>query len=224
MRDPRKMLAILLVTMARPITGTGPGTSDDASMALLSAAQNGHLEAVQALLAKGVSPVAIAATDKGKTPVMAAASNGHVDVLQLLLEKTGINAALVVADNHGDTALLLAASGGHAHAIRLILSSTDAEHVQRLVEADEAGAHSLMMRAVKCARPMSCADAVQALLDFGVSADSYETGSSKSPRDVAAQKAAEACKTEGRQSPRCLAAAAVASALPPLADQEKEEL
>ena len=74
---------------------------------MLLAAQEGHLEIVKALLAKGAD-VNAKSSVKGQPPLEHAAFGGHTDVVRLLLEE-GVN--VNAKNNAGTTALMLAAAG-----------------------------------------------------------------------------------------------------------------
>ena len=76
--------------------------------ALMSAAMNGHLQAVRALHGLGVKQVA---KQGGASALMLAAWNGHIEVVEALVELRGdVNAAY----GTGFTPLIWAASKGHA--------------------------------------------------------------------------------------------------------------
>jgi ankyrin repeat protein len=57
---------------------------DDGGTALFLASQNGHLEVIQALLAKGAE--INAKTDDGRTALDVATAKGHDDVRALLMQ------------------------------------------------------------------------------------------------------------------------------------------
>jgi hypothetical protein len=89
------------------------------------AAQEGHVEVVEALL-KAEADVNKAKTNDGATPLLVAAKEGHVNVVEMLLKaEKDIHAAttdyraiamrFAVDDNHKDVALLLAEFGASPH-------------------------------------------------------------------------------------------------------------
>ncbi|HLP34980.1 MAG TPA: ankyrin repeat domain-containing protein, partial [Amoebophilaceae bacterium] len=80
------------------------------------AAQNGHLEVVQALLEKG-APVDALAKDNA-APLHLAAQNGHLEVVKELLEK-GAPVDALAKDNW--TPLHLAAFNGHLEVVQALL-------------------------------------------------------------------------------------------------------
>ena len=84
--------------------------------ALLTAARNGHADAVKSILAGGRADVN-GRDERGDTPLIAAARAGHDDVVQaLLVARADPNAK----NDEGQTALSLAAAGGHDEVIRLL--------------------------------------------------------------------------------------------------------
>ena len=88
----------------------------DSYTALMHAAQNGHLEAVQFLLAARAKLEANA--NDGMTALICAAQNGHVAVVQSLLTAS---AKLEASANDGMTALMCAAQNGHAAVVQSLL-------------------------------------------------------------------------------------------------------
>jgi quinoprotein dehydrogenase-associated probable ABC transporter substrate-binding protein len=94
-------------------------TANDGVTALALAAQNGKLQAAQALVAEGAdvnSPVA----KGGYTPLMLASLSGSDDLVKTLIA----SGAKVNAVNRGGvTALMVAAAGNHARIAELLLKS-----------------------------------------------------------------------------------------------------
>jgi ankyrin repeat protein len=85
---------------------------------LFLAAQNGHAEAVRALL-DGGADANKATADNGWTPLIWAAENGHAAVVRMLLDG-GADANKARTDA-GWTPLLMAAQTGHAEVVRMLL-------------------------------------------------------------------------------------------------------
>jgi ankyrin repeat protein len=119
--------------------------------ALMEAALNGHVEAVQALHRLGVGHTA--AGGGGKSAVMMAAWNGHTQVVEVLVElKADVQAAL----GTGFTPLILAASSGHAEtaaALARLGAALEAETTDGLTAAMVAAqnGHAGAMRALYAA-------------------------------------------------------------------------
>ncbi|KXZ42210.1 hypothetical protein GPECTOR_181g256 [Gonium pectorale] len=80
------------------------------------AAENGHTEAVRALLGAGADKDAI--NKYVATPLYVAAENGHVEAVQVLLQ-AGANKE--AANKDGWTPLLIAAQLGHVQAVQVLL-------------------------------------------------------------------------------------------------------
>ncbi|XP_019616646.1 PREDICTED: uncharacterized protein LOC109464149 [Branchiostoma belcheri] len=105
---------------------------------LASAAQNGHTETVQVLLANGANPNAqynyvVLGSDESyeKKPLHLAASNGHTETVKVLL-KAG--ADFRATNGANKTALCLAAGKGHIETVKALLGAganeiTDIEHL-----------------------------------------------------------------------------------------------
>ncbi|KAJ5902812.1 hypothetical protein N7495_003340 [Penicillium taxi] len=90
--------------------------------ALQTAAEGGHLEVVQALLAAKADVNASPARSDGRTALRAAAGGGHLEVVQVLLAaKADVNAS--PADYYGRTALQAAAGGGHLEVVQALLAA-----------------------------------------------------------------------------------------------------
>merc|ERR1711935_1062903 len=88
------------------------------STPLYIAAQDGHVDAVRALLEQNADPN-LARTDIGATPLYIAAINGHVDAVRALLEQNA-DPNIARTDN-GATPLYMAAAFGHVDAVRALL-------------------------------------------------------------------------------------------------------
>ena len=80
-------------------------------------AENGHVAAMELLLAHGADP--LAAVEYGKTAFHYAARNGHVVAMEFLLAR---GADPLAADENGATAFQYAAVGGHRTAMELLLA------------------------------------------------------------------------------------------------------
>ena len=91
-------------------------TGDTGQTALMSAAQNGHHDCVEALLRWGAD--ADAARNDGDTALHIAAKMGEVDVVQLLLdERANVNART----HHDETPLMEAVDHGHQKVAELLI-------------------------------------------------------------------------------------------------------
>jgi ankyrin repeat protein len=89
---------------------------------LQAAAEGGHLDVVERLLASKADVNAAAAKDLGCTALQAAAGGGHLDVVErLLAAKADVNAAAVL--HYGRTALQAAAGGGHLDVVERLLAA-----------------------------------------------------------------------------------------------------
>eukprot|EP00968_Pinguiococcus_pyrenoidosus_P006892 scaffold455_cov160-Pinguiococcus_pyrenoidosus.AAC.3 len=81
------------------------------------AAENGHVEVVQALLDRGADKEAV--DNDGWTPLHISAQNGHREVVQALLERGADKEA--VENSSGATALHIAAANGHLGVVQAFL-------------------------------------------------------------------------------------------------------
>lgn len=88
--------------------------------ALMMAAREGHLAAVQALLAGGADPN-VQSTGNGNTALMAAAASGRDDIVQVLLAAGADVNARQAASKY--TPLMFAASEGHAEVTQSLVNS-----------------------------------------------------------------------------------------------------
>ncbi len=96
--------------------------NENGATPLLMAAQNGHVDVVNALLAKeGIE--LNKALPAGETPLYMAAENGHVEVVNALLAKEGID--LNKADQFGITPLIIATTNGHVEVIKVLLAEAN---------------------------------------------------------------------------------------------------
>ena len=107
-RDLPRMITLLLEHQARVDTADYTG----GATALMLAARNGSLAAVETLAAAGAS--IHAATPAGTTVLMQAVANGSIPVIMRLLD---LGAEPDARDASGTTALSIAASMGHASVI-----------------------------------------------------------------------------------------------------------
>ena len=91
-------------------------TSNYGWTALMAASWNGHLDILQALLAKGAK--VNAQTSNGETALVWASKQGYLDVVQMLLSNgADINASV----SFGDTALMAASWNGHLDVMQALL-------------------------------------------------------------------------------------------------------
>ncbi|KAF8537641.1 ankyrin repeat-containing domain protein [Trichophaea hybrida] len=108
--------------------GARPDRPDSAGRAPLTySAGNGHLKAVERLLAANAD-VNAAASIYGPTALQAAAGGGHLEIVErLLAANADVNAA-----NKGRTALQAAAGGGHLEIVeRLLAANADVNAVNK---------------------------------------------------------------------------------------------
>jgi ankyrin repeat protein len=90
--------------------------------AVQAAAEGGHLEVVERLLAAKADVNARAADENGRTALRAAAEGGHLEVVErLLAAKADVNAPAGEWD--GRTALQAAAEGGHLEVVERLLAA-----------------------------------------------------------------------------------------------------
>jgi ankyrin repeat protein len=113
------------VVMVRAILELGFNITWTLLQALQAAAQGGHLDVVERLLATKANVNAPAADRSGRTALQAAAEGGHLDVVErLLVAKADVNAPAVYFS--GRTALQAAAEGGHLDMVeRLLVAKAD---------------------------------------------------------------------------------------------------
>ncbi|KAI2763075.1 hypothetical protein DTO006G1_2214 [Penicillium roqueforti] len=90
--------------------------------ALQAAAQGGHLQVVERLLAATANVNAPAAEGNGRTALQAAAQGGHLKVVERLLAATA-NVNAPAAEGNGRTALQAAAEGGHLQVVERLLAA-----------------------------------------------------------------------------------------------------
>lgn len=110
-------IAIVLVIIA-PAIAAQQAIPNPSEQALLEAAFNGDLAAVEGLVGEGVS---VATADgEQRTPLMFAAFNGHRHVAAFLLVE---GAKVDVRDSAGRTALLYASSGPFVETVEVLLDA-----------------------------------------------------------------------------------------------------
>ena len=122
----RRLLAVELnTTMDTPIT------TKDMNIAMQVAAESGHFELVETLLAAGAKlnaatsfnkNVGRPATINGSTVLHAAAKGGHVEVVDFLLA-VGADVNTAVTIDNGRTALQAATGAGHLEVVRRLLTA-----------------------------------------------------------------------------------------------------
>ncbi len=87
--------------------------------ALINAAKKGDVDALQALLGKGVD---INTKDRyGMTPLILAAFGGHYNMVEILIDN---GADVDAEDKDGNTALLVALNHGHNEIVKLLMTAT----------------------------------------------------------------------------------------------------
>ncbi|OLQ10090.1 Ankyrin repeat domain-containing protein 39 [Symbiodinium microadriaticum] len=101
-------------------------TSQSQANELVTAAMNGFVDQVEALLQKPQNPDSTDAF--AMSPLTVASSAGNIDIVRLLLEA---GADKDVANNNGITALMIASQTGHLAVARLLLEAgADKEYFQ----------------------------------------------------------------------------------------------
>ncbi|KAM0714721.1 hypothetical protein Q7P37_009738 [Cladosporium fusiforme] len=126
--------------------------------ALQAAAEGGHLNVVERLLAAKSEVNAAAAKYSGRTALQAAAEGGHLDAVEALLAaKAGVNAA--AAEYSGRTALQAAAEGGHLDVVETLLTAK--------AEVNAAAARSSSRTALQAAAEGGHLDVVEVLKSYG---------------------------------------------------------
>ena len=115
--------ALQLALRAESIAGSAGraaagGSADAAS--LMAACQEGQLEAVHALVARGGVDVNEATQEDGTTALMLACENGHLEVARLLVEHGGASAN-AARTSDGMTPLMFAAQDGSLEIARLLV-------------------------------------------------------------------------------------------------------
>ncbi len=112
----RLVVPTLVFVLLRTLCGAGSNST--LNQALIKAAQQGDVAAVETLLAKGAD---VNGKDgNGSTALIHASAEGMVPIVELLVRN---GADVNAADNIGDTALMAAASEGHADVLKLLLSA-----------------------------------------------------------------------------------------------------
>ena len=88
---------------------------------LQAAAEEGHVEIIEKLLAEGANINALAANHYGRTALQAATERGHMEVVEkLLAEGADVNA--LAGNSYGRTALQAAAQGAHVEVLEKLLA------------------------------------------------------------------------------------------------------
>jgi ankyrin repeat protein len=117
-------------------------TDEGGWTALHLAAHNGHLAALEALIAEPT--IDVNSRNKWKsTPLSLAAAKGHYDCIQALVRHPQIDID-ARADYYGRTALIEAARNGHLDAVTLLV-----EHGADVNAADKTGRNSALIEAIK---------------------------------------------------------------------------
>ena len=114
-KEGRAIITLMLVT-----AGANVNAAVDDRTALQAAAEGGHLEVAERLLAATADVNAPAAEYSGRTALQAAAEGGHLEVVERLLAAAAdVNAP--AAEYSGRTALQAAAGGGHLEVVERLL-------------------------------------------------------------------------------------------------------
>ncbi len=106
---------VLAIVIA--VAWTTPGSGEDVDQALLAAAEQGRLKAVEDLLGSG-AVVDTRRKNEGSTALMLACGKGYTDVAKILLDK---GADPNARNMNGWTSLMGAAANGHEGATKLLL-------------------------------------------------------------------------------------------------------
>ncbi len=128
-------------------------TPRDGWSALMWASQSGHLDIVQALLAKGARATATEQVD-GRTALMYASDEGHIEVVKSLLNaETNVSAKSIGGGYPGRTALMWASHRGHVEVLKVLIDKgadvnarTDSGK-SSLAVAEDPQVRSLLIRA-----------------------------------------------------------------------------
>ncbi|KAJ5215277.1 uncharacterized protein N7498_001684 [Penicillium cinerascens] len=143
----------MLLQAGADVNGTFNGRT-----ALQAAAERGHFEVVQVLLAAKAHVNASPARRHGRTALQAAAGGGHLDVVQALLAaKADVNA--FPDEFYGRTALQAAAGGGHLEIVHTLLAakadlnaSPARRHGRTALQAAAEGGHLDVVQALLAAK------------------------------------------------------------------------
>ncbi len=103
------------------VAATANAVDEDGVTAVYSAAEEGHVDVLAALVAAG-GDVTLADAD-GVTPLHVAASQGHLACVQYLLSLPAAAATVNAADKVGDTALYSAAEEGHVEVLAALVAA-----------------------------------------------------------------------------------------------------
>jgi len=152
MRKHSLILGTLAVLVCLLASTRANAKGDD----LFTAAENGDLHRVNALLAKGAD--VNAKLNNGGTALMLASQNGHLEVVQALLAK---GADVNAKSNIGWNALIMASQNGHLEVVQILLAKGADVNAKR----DDGGT------ALMAASANGHLDVVQALLAKGADAN-----------------------------------------------------
>ncbi|MGD2153511.1 MAG: TonB family protein [Gemmatimonadales bacterium] len=151
-------VAVTLLTLSGVGLSSGSPVQEDGVAALLTAAGEGRVDDVRALLDGGVD--VNARNDDGWTPLLYAALGGHPDVVALLLE---YGADVNASNDVGWTPLIGAAMSGRAEVVRVLLDHGADPEARSMRTPDGDSAVTALIVGARYGH----ADVVSALLDGG---------------------------------------------------------
>ena len=125
------LLQCAVALLERGRANVNAARGPDGVTALMSAAQEGHLDLVKLLVARGAD--ANQASHDGQTSLMAACNGGHLEVARCLVEVGGANVNAVKTG--GGIALGAASFGGHLDCVRYLIERGATAASAALVEA-----------------------------------------------------------------------------------------
>ena len=114
-----------LISLKADVNGRAISGDLQGRTALQAAAELGHMEVVEKLLAEGAEINAPAGQHSGRTALQAAAGSGHMEVVEKLLAE-GAEINTPAGEYNGQTALQAAAGSGHMEVVEKLLAE-DAE-------------------------------------------------------------------------------------------------
>ena len=145
--------AALLLTISAAAFAQGDDIQEERNKALIQAAFDGDIRAVEASVAKGADVNATG--PKSRTAMLWAATNGHAEVVEFLQSK---GADIDKGDNNLQTPLIFAVRGSHVEIVRFLLDNGAKIDLQTKKQG---------MTALIAAAAMGNAEVVELLLDYG---------------------------------------------------------